>query len=105
MATGERQEEDEGRFAREGELLVREFERAWTSSGAVIQMDVDSLEKLSLRSAPKIPRGKLGRVSMSSGRTSAESALSEPLSAADGLKEPFMTLKPAYVVLIQYSQT
>jgi hypothetical protein len=41
--------EEEGRFAREGELPVREFRRARTPCGAVNRMDVDGLERLSLR--------------------------------------------------------
>ena len=44
-----RTEEEEGRFAREGELPVRVFRRARTPCGAVSRMDVDGLERLSLR--------------------------------------------------------
>ena len=40
--------EDEGRLAREGELLVSKFRRARTPSGAVTRMDVDNLERLGL---------------------------------------------------------
>ena len=49
-----------GRFAREGEFLVREFRRARRPSGAVSWMDVDSLERLSLWCAAEILQGKLG---------------------------------------------
>ena len=46
-----RTEEEEGRwFAREGELLVSEFRRARTPSGAVSRTDVDSLERLDRKS-------------------------------------------------------
>ena len=89
-----RTEEEEGRFAQDGELLVRVFRRARTPSGAMSRMDVDSLEKLSLRSAAGILRGKLGSVPLSSG---AASALSGPSCPAFGLKQPLMTWNPRVV--------
>jgi hypothetical protein len=86
--------EEEGRFAREGELLVREFRRARTPSGAMSRMDVDSLERLSLRSVAEILRGKLGSVPVSSG---AASAFSGPSCPAFGLRKPLMTWSPRVV--------
>ena len=49
-----------GRFAREGEFLVRVFRRARRPSGAVSRMDVDNLERLSMWCAAEILQGKLG---------------------------------------------
>ena len=51
--------EDEGRFVREGELLVRVFRRARTPSGAVSRMDVDSLSRLPPWCAAETLQGKL----------------------------------------------
>jgi hypothetical protein len=81
------EEDDEGPFAREGELFVREFRRARSLAGLVSWMNVDGLERLSLQPAPEIRRGKLGSVPLSSG---AASALSRPSCMAWGLKEPLM---------------
>jgi hypothetical protein len=83
-----RTEEEEGRFAREGELLLSEFRRARTPSGVVRRMDVDSFERLSLRPPPEILRGKLGRSPASSGEPSS---FGGPSFVACGLKEPLTT--------------
>lgn len=83
-----RTEEEAGRLVREGELLVSEFRRARTPSGAVSRTDVDSLERLSLRPAPGNRRGKLGRFAVSS---RGASAFCVPSCAGFGLKEPLMT--------------